>query len=119
MPKGCCFYKNFVTFIIIGNMAKKKKMGGSKGKAKEAKSSRKAPQSFFKEFELSSELSEIVGKTKATMQEVIKNVWKYIKDKGLQVKREINADEKLKKLFGKDKITMFELPKIIKQNLKK
>lgn len=95
-------------------MAERKK----RRKTKKGGTKRKAPASFFKEFELSPELSEIVGKTKATMQEIIKGVWNYIKEKGLQVKREIKADEKLKKIFGKDVISMFEIPKIIKKNIK-
>lgn len=91
----------------------------AKPEKSEKKKERRAPSSFFKEFELSPELSEIVGKTKATMQETIKGIWNYIKQKGLQVKREIRADEKLKKIFGKDVISMFDIPKIIKQNLVK
>ncbi|MCS7213780.1 MAG: SWIB/MDM2 domain-containing protein [Candidatus Calescibacterium sp.] len=88
-------------------------------KEKSEKKKRQAPASFFKEFELSPELSDIVGKTKATMQEAIKGIWTYIKQKGLQVKREIKADEKLKKIFGKDVISMFDIPKIVKQNMAK
>lgn len=88
-------------------------------KEKSEKKKRQAPSSFFKEFELSPELSDIVGKTKATMQEAIKGIWTYIKQKGLQVKREIKADEKLKKIFGKDVISMFDIPKIVKQNMAK
>lgn len=100
-------------------------MAKAKGKTKKTKTEksekkkRRAPSSFFKEFELSPELSEIVGKTKATMQEIIKSIWSYIKQKGLQVKREIRADEKLKKIFGKDVISMFDIPKIVKQNISK
>lgn len=93
--------------------------GKTTKKEKSEKKKRQAPASFFKEFELSPELSDIVGKTKATMQEAIKGIWTYIKQKGLQVKREIKADEKLKKIFGKDVISMFDIPKIVKQNMAK
>ncbi len=98
-------------------MPKGKRTGKSSEKTEKKK--RQAPSSFFKEFELSPELSEIVGKTKATMQEILKSIWNYIKQKGLQVKREIRADEKLKKIFGKDVISMFEIPKMVKQNISK
>ncbi|MEG3085752.1 SWIB/MDM2 domain-containing protein [Sphingomonas sp. PB4P5] len=69
----------------------------------------------------SPELGEIVGNDKLPRSEVISKVWVYIKKHELQNpenKREILADEKLKKVFGRDKCTMFEMNKYISQHVK-
>ena len=69
----------------------------------------------------SAELGAIVGTDKLPRSEVISKVWAYIKAHNLQNpenKREIVADEKLKKVFGKDKVTMFEMNKYISQHVK-
>jgi chromatin remodeling complex protein RSC6 len=44
-------------------------------------------------------------------------VWEYIKKNGLQESRNINADEKLRPIFGKDQITMFEMMKLVNAHL--
>ena len=52
---------------------------------------------------------------------VVSNVWEYIKKHKLQNeknKREIVADDKLKAVFGRDKVTMFEMNKYLAQHLK-
>ena len=54
--------------------------------------------------------------------EIVKKIWDYIKKNGLQDKknrRMINADEKLKPIFGKSQISMFELAKIVNNQVKK
>jgi len=69
----------------------------------------------------SPELGAIVGNEKLPRSQVISKVWDYIKSKNLQNpenKREILADENLKKVFGKDKATMFEMNKYISAHLK-
>lgn len=69
----------------------------------------------------SKELGAIVGNDKLPRSQVISKVWEYIKAKELQNpdnKREILADDNLKKVFGKDKATMFEMNKYISQHLK-
>ena len=69
----------------------------------------------------SPELGKIVGDDKLPRSEVISKVWAYIKEKNLQNpenKREILADDNLKKVFGKDKATMFEMNKYIAAHLK-
>lgn len=70
----------------------------------------------------SAALAEIVGAKPLPRTEAVSKMWVYIKKNGLQDsknKREINADAKLKAIFKKDKITMFELAKIINKNLTK
>lgn len=69
----------------------------------------------------SEELGAVVGNDKLPRSQVISKVWDYIKSNNLQNpenKREIVADDKLKKVFGKDKVTMFEMNKYISQHVK-
>lgn len=74
-------------------------------------------------YKLSDELKAIVEQDEATRAEVLKGIWAYIKSHNLQNpenKREIVADDKLKKLFGgKDRIDMMKLAGIIKNHIKK
>lgn len=69
----------------------------------------------------SPELAEIVGGDKLPRTEVVKKVWEYIKKNDLQNpkdKREILADEKLEKIFGGKKATMFQLSGFLAKHLK-
>ncbi len=69
----------------------------------------------------SKELGAVVGTDALPRSQVISKVWEYIKAQNLQNpenKREIVADEKLKKVFGKDKVTMFEMNKYISAHVK-
>ena len=69
----------------------------------------------------SPELGAVVGNDKLPRSQVISKVWDYIKSNNLQNpenKREILADDKLKKVFGKDKCSMFEMNKHIAAHLK-
>lgn len=64
----------------------------------------------------SAELAAVIGDGKVARTEVIKKLWDYIKANKLQDatnKRAINADAKLKAVFGKDQVTMFELAGIV------
>ena len=68
----------------------------------------------------SNELAAVIGPEAVARTEVIKKIWDYIKANGLQDatnKRAINADAKLKPVFGKDQITMFELAGLIGKHL--
>ena len=52
--------------------------------------------------------------------EVTKKIWEYIKKNNLQDaanKRNINADAKLRVIFGKDQVTMFEMTKLVSAHL--
>jgi upstream activation factor subunit UAF30 len=69
----------------------------------------------------SEELAAIVGAGPLPRGEVVSKVWDYIKSKNLQNpedRREILADETLKRVFGKDKVTMFEMNKHLARHLK-
>jgi upstream activation factor subunit UAF30 len=71
---------------------------------------------------LSSELEAVVGSGPLPRSEVTKKIWEYIKKHDLQNpanKRNILADEKLKAIFGKDEVTMFEMTKLVSGHMNK
>jgi len=76
---------------------------------------------FMKPMNISPELEAVVGKGPMPRSEVTKKIWEYIKKNNLQDpanKRNINADEKLKKVFGgKATVNMFEMTKLVSQHL--
>ena len=81
----------------------------------------KAPRKVTAGFLPSNELAAVIGADAVARTEVIKKIWDYIKANGLQDavnKRAINADAKLKPVFGKDQITMFELAGIAGKHLR-
>ncbi|WP_298736063.1 SWIB/MDM2 domain-containing protein [uncultured Chitinophaga sp.] len=69
----------------------------------------------------SAELASVIGSKPAPRTEIIKKIWDYIKANGLQDttnKRMINADAKLKVVFGgKNQISMFELAKVVSNHV--
>ncbi len=81
----------------------------------------KANSAFMKPMALSSELEAVVGKGPMPRSEVVKALWIYIKKHNLQDpanKRNINADENLKKVFGgKGTVNMFEMTKLVSKHL--
>lgn len=80
-----------------------------------------SPSAFSKPLTPSKELAAVVGHDPLPRTEVVSKVWEYIKKHKLQNetnKREILADDKLKAVFGKDKVTMFEMNKYLAQHLK-
>lgn len=88
--------------------------------AKTTKASKTATSGFMKPLTPSAELAEIVGKKPLPRTEVTKKMWEYIKKHDLQApenRRNINADAKLKPIFGKDQISMFELSKCLNTHL--
>lgn len=68
----------------------------------------------------SEDLAEIVGKKDLPRSEVVSKVWEYIKKHDLQDakdRRQINADDKLEKIFNKKSVTMFEMNKHLSKHL--
>ena len=79
------------------------------------------PNALQKQLQPSEELAAVVGSDPLPRGEVVSKVWDYIKSNKLQNpenRREILADDKLRKVFGKDKVTMFEMNKHLAQHLK-
>jgi len=93
-------------------MAKKK----AKGKK------RKPNAAFMKPMNPSAALGAVIGNSAMPRTEVTKKIWAYIKRNGLQDKknrRNINADDKLKPVFGgKSQVSMFEMTKLVSKHLK-
>ncbi|TNC07503.1 hypothetical protein FF100_32270 [Methylobacterium terricola] len=93
----------------------------AKGKKVAAPKSGDKPNALQKPLQPTPELGAIVGDKPIPRGEVVSKVWDYIRKHSLQNpenKREILADENLKKVFGKDKATMFEMNKYLAQHLK-
>ena len=91
-------------------MAEAKKPGG-----------RKVNPALMKPLQPSPQLAAVVGSSPLPRPEVVSKVWAYIKKNDLQNpqnKREILADDKLQAVFGKKKVTMFEMNKHLAAHLK-
>ena len=76
---------------------------------------------FMKPLTPSAALSAIVGEAALPRTEVVKKMWVYIKANNLQdanKKSVINTDDKLKAVFGKDQVGMFEMQKFLSQHLR-
>jgi chromatin remodeling complex protein RSC6 len=81
----------------------------------------KKPNALQQPLQPSEELGAVVGSEKLARGEAVSKVWAYIKANKLQNPkdgREILADDKLRKVFGKDKVTMFEMNKHLARHLK-
>lgn len=84
---------------------------------------KRAPNpAFMKPMTPSLDLSEIVGNRPMPRTQITKKLWEYIKKNGLQDKTQktmINADDKLRKVFGgKGQVSMFEMTKLVSKHLK-
>ena len=93
----------------------------AKKAAPKKKSARKPNAAFMTALTPSSTLAEVIGNKPTARTEIVKKIWDYIKKNNLQDKknrRMINADGKLRPLFAKDQISMFDLAKIISKHVK-
>ena len=101
--------------------AKKAAKSGAKKSAKKA-AKRTPNAAFMKAMTPSAQLGTVVGSAPLPRTEVTKKLWAYIKRKGLQDaknRRQINADENLKPIFGgKSSVSMFEMTKLVNKHLK-
>lgn len=99
-------------------MAKKQTAAKSGGTGSAAK---KVNPALMKPLQPSKELAAIVGSDPLPRPQVVKKLWEYIKKNDLQNpenRREIRSDDELRAVFGKDKVTMFEMNKYVAQHLK-
>jgi upstream activation factor subunit UAF30 len=99
-----------------------KKAAPKKAAAKSPATKRKPNAAFMKAMTPSSVLAAVVGSMPLPRTEVTKKIWDYIKKNRLQDamnKRLINADDKLKQVFGgKKQVSMFEMTKLVSNHLK-
>ncbi|MEY4564218.1 MAG: hypothetical protein RLZZ618_3495 [Pseudomonadota bacterium] len=102
--------------------AKKAAAPAKKVAAKKAPAKKRTPNAaFMKAMTPSAQLAAIIGSTPVPRTEVTKKIWEYIKKNDLQdaAKRTmINADAKLKEIFKKAQVSMFEMTKLINGHLK-
>ena len=110
------------------------KRGGAKkarGSARKATKRRSAKRSgakrapnpaFMKPMQPDAALGAVVGNNPMPRTEITKKLWQYIKRNGCQDQKErrmINADDKLRPVFGgKNKVSMFEMTKLVNKHLK-
>jgi len=113
-------------------MATKKKKAAKKGGRKSAKKAKKTAKrggakrkpnaAFMRPMQVDSVLGAVVGNNPIPRTEVTKKLWQYIKRNGLQDAKErrmINADDKLRAVFGgKGKVSMFEMTKLVSKHMK-
>ena len=101
-------------------MAAAKKPAAKKTAAKKT-TARKPNAAFMKAMTPSAALAKIVGEKPLPRTEVVKKVWAYVKKNNLQDKKEkrnINADDALREVFGgKKTVSMFEMTKLMNDNL--
>ena len=98
---------------------KASKENGGKAEAAASPGGQK-PNALQKPLQPSKELAAVVGAEPLPRGEVVSKVWDYIKKQDLQNpenRREILADDKLEAVFGKKKVTMFEMNKYLAQHL--
>jgi upstream activation factor subunit UAF30 len=98
-----------------------KKATTAKKAAPKKAAKRKPNAAFMAPLTPSATLAAVIGNKPMPRTEVVKKIWEYIKKNNLQDsknRRMLNADDKLKPLFGKNQISMFELAKIVNQHLK-
>jgi upstream activation factor subunit UAF30 len=90
-------------------------------KKKKVAAKRKPNAAFMKPMQPSAALGAVIGSSAQPRTEVTKKIWAYIKKHDLQdsKNRNINADEKLKEVFGgKKQVSMFEMTKLVNKHLK-
>jgi upstream activation factor subunit UAF30 len=89
-------------------------------KTREKKASGDKVNALQKRLQPSEELAAVIGSGPLPRGEMVSKIWEYIRSHNLQNpedRREIVADDKLRRVFGKDKVTMFEMNKHLAAHL--
>lgn len=84
------------------------------------KTAHKPNAAFMKPLKPSVHLAAVIGADPLPRTEVTKKIWEYIKKHDLQDaanRRNINADDKLRPIFGKEQVSMFEMTKLLSGHL--
>jgi upstream activation factor subunit UAF30 len=85
------------------------------------KTSKRRVNALQKPLQPSEQLAAVIGSGPLPRGQVVSKIWDYIRSHNLQNpenRREILADDKLRKVFGKGKVTMFEMNKYLAQHLR-
>ena len=108
--------------VAAKKVAPAKKVAAKAPAKKAAPAKKRTPNAaFMKALTLSPALAAVVGDKPLPRTEIVSKLWVYIKSKGLQDKvnkRMINADEKLRAVFGKAQVSMFEMAGLIGKHVK-
>ena len=101
----------------------KKARGSARKASKKRSGAKRAPNpAFMKPMQPDAALAAVVGNNPMPRTEITKKLWQYIKRNGAQDQKErrmINADDKLRPVFGgKNKVSMFEMTKLVAKHLK-
>jgi len=103
-------------------VAAKKAAPAKKAAAKKAPAKKRTPNAaFMKALTPSPQLAAVVGSAPLPRTEVVSKLWAYIKKNKLQDaanKRMVNADAKLREIFGKAQVSMFEMAGLIGKHVK-
>ena len=97
------------------------KKGAAKKTAKKKSSGRKPNAAFMAPVTPSAALSEVVGSKPLPRTELTKKLWAYIKKNDLQDaknRRMIKADDRLRPIFGKPQVNMFEMTRLVNKHVK-
>ncbi len=103
---------------VVGAKTVAKKAPAKKAVAK--KVARKPNAAFMKAMTPSPALAAVIGAMAVPRTEITSKLWAYIKKNNLQdpqAKRFINADDKLKEVFGKPRVDMFEMTRLVQSHL--
>ena len=107
---------------VVAKKVVAKKAPAKKVAAKKAPAKKRTPNAaFMKAMTPSAALAAVIGNAAVPRTEVVSKMWTYIKKHGLQDsvnKRNINADDKLKAVFGKAQVSMFEMAGLIGKHVK-
>jgi upstream activation factor subunit UAF30 len=98
-----------------------KKAATKKTATKKTKTKRKPNAAFMKPLTPSPALAAVIGAKAIPRTQVVKKLWQYIHKNGCQDtknRRNINADAKLKPIFGKNTVSMFEMTKLVSKHLR-
>ena len=101
----------------------KKARGSARKATKKRSGAKRAPNpAFMKPMQPDAALGAVVGNNPMPRTEITKKLWQYIKRNGCQDQKErrmINADDKLRPVFGgKNKVSMFEMTKLVNKHIK-
>jgi chromatin remodeling complex protein RSC6 len=100
--------------------AKKSSAKRAPAKKKSAAKKRTPNAAFMKAMQPSEQLGAVVGSSPMPRTEITKKLWAYIKKNNLQDAKErrmINADERLRPIFRKDQVSMFDMTKLVNKHL--
>jgi upstream activation factor subunit UAF30 len=106
-----------------GGAKKAARRGGVKRAAKKKGGAKRTPNAaFMRPMQPDAALAAVVGSNPIPRTEITKKLWAYIKRNNLQdakMRRNINADDKLKPVFGgKGQVSMFEMTKLVNKHIK-